>query len=338
MSKERASPRERFEAMNGTPKEKLYEQMFLIRRFEERLLVLFEEGVLTGTTHACIGQEADCVGVLNHLEKGDLVFSNHRCHGHYLVYADDPRGLAAEIMGRVTGVVGGRGGSQHICVDGFYSNGIQGGIVPVLVGMTLAEKRRGRSPVGVVFLGDGTLGEGVVYEAFNMASLWSVPVLFVVEDNRWAQSTPVELELAGHMVRRGEAFGISSGEIESTDAEELFAHFEPLVEKVRREGRPHLEVIHTYRLCHHSKSDDKRPEEEVEARRAEDPLPKMRARLSDAVAVGIEAGVEARLDIAFEEALAAEEPDPKELADPLETSTTGTDRKQLIRGEGRSWQ
>ena len=329
MMESRGGPAGRFSRREGSLLEKLYEQMVLIRRFEERLLELFEEGVLTGTTHACIGQEADCVGVLNHLEQGDLVFSNHRCHGHFLVYGDRPELLAAAVMGRGRGLVGGRGGSQHICFENFYTNGIQGGIVPVLVGMTLAEVQKGASPVGVVFLGDGTLGEGVVYEAFNMASLWSVPVLFVVEDNRWAQSTPVELELAGEMAARGKAFGIEAGEIESTDAEELYRHFQPLVEKVRRSGRPHLEVIHTYRLCHHSKSDDQRPVEEVEARKAEDPLPKVRGRLAAAVAGRIEAGIEARLKEAFEWAREAPGPDPGELRDPLEER--GEEQ------EGRRW-
>ena len=109
-------------------------------------------------------------------------------------------------------------------------------------------------------------GEGLVYEAFNLASLWGAPILFVIENNRWSQSTPIEKQMAGSMVARGQAFGIESGEIESTDAEELYEHFGPIVTKVRQKQRPHLEVIQTYRLCHHSKSDDMRPEEEIEAR------------------------------------------------------------------------
>ncbi|CAG0989493.1 partial 2-oxoisovalerate dehydrogenase E1 component, partial [Anaerolineae bacterium] len=282
-------PSERFAHMAGTLPEKLYAQMALIRRFEERLLELFELGDLFGTTHCYIGQEADAVGVLNHLRRGDVVFSNHRCHGHFIVYADRPDLLMGELMGKAGGIVGGRGGSQHICHDDFYSNGVQGGIAPNAVGMALAEKMKGTDATTTVFLGDGTLGEGVVYEALNMASLWSAPILFVVEDNRWAQSTPVERELAGDMVARARAFGIEAGEIATTDAELLHAHFAPIVAKVRETQRPHFEVIHTYRLCHHSKSDDMRPEDEVARRRLDDPLPLLQSRLLPEVAERLEA-------------------------------------------------
>ena len=318
MAEERfCGPAHRFAATAGSTGEKLYAQMRLIRRFEEELLARFEEGQLAGTTHACIGQEADAAGVINHLRQGDVVFSNHRCHGHFLAYSDRPDLLAAEVMGRATGLVKGRGGSQHICWENFYSNGIQGGIVPVALGMGLAERACGRAGISVVFLGDGTLGEGVVYEALNMASLWSAPVLFVVEDNRWAQSTPVEKELAGEMVARAKAFGIDAGEVESTDAEELYEHFGPLVDEVRRQGKPRMEVIHTYRLCHHSKSDDMRPRQEVEARKAGDPLPLQRARLDDEAAATIEDEVEARIDRAFEWALDQPFPGPESISDPL---------------------
>ncbi|MFU8803697.1 MAG: thiamine pyrophosphate-dependent dehydrogenase E1 component subunit alpha [Bradymonadaceae bacterium] len=293
------SPRRRFEDDPRQELEKLYAQMVLIRRFEEHLLDLFETGALVGTTHCYIGQEANAVGIINHLDERDIVFSNHRCHGHFLVYADRPELLAGELMGRATGVVGGRGGSQHICHHGFYSNGIQGGIVPTATGMALAEKVKGTGAVAVVFLGDGTLGQGVVYEALNMASLWSAPILFVVENNRWAQSTPVEKELAGDMASRGRAFGMDAGEIDSTDAEKLYGHFGEIIDKVRRTSRPHFEVIHTYRLCHHSKSDDARPQDEIDRYQKNEPLPKLRARIDENVATGIEDVVRDRVEAAF---------------------------------------
>ncbi len=284
---------------NDTFQENLYRQMFLIRRFEERLLELFSEGAFFGTTHCYIGQEANAVAIINQLQKDDIIFSNHRCHGHFLTYSDKPELLYAELMGRATGLVGGRGGSQHICYENFYTNGIQGGIVAAATGMALAEKIKKTGTMATVFIGDGTLGQGVVYESLNMASLWSVPLLVVVENNRWAQSSRVENELAGSMVKRGEAFGIDSGEIDSTDAEELHAHFGPIIEKVRSQQRPHFEVIHTYRLCHHSKSDDARPKEEVEEYRKNEPLPKMRARLDGEKAATIERDVERRIEDAI---------------------------------------
>src|SRR5512136_1513375 len=121
----------------------LYKSMLLIRRFEERILNEFDTGKLTGTTHVCIGQEADAVGVLSTIDPEDVIFSSHRCHGHFLAYGGEPYRLAAELMGKSTGLVGGRGGSQHIQWRNFYSNGIQGGIVPQATGMALAEKEKG---------------------------------------------------------------------------------------------------------------------------------------------------------------------------------------------------
>lgn len=315
MSTERPVARARLDAMPGLLEEKLYRQMTLIRRFEERLLELFDHGLLFGTTHCYIGQEANAVGILNHIEPGDVVFSNHRCHGHFLVYSDRPEILMAELMGRSSGVVSGRGGSQHVCYGDFYSNGVQGGIVPNAVGMALAEKMKGTGAIATVFLGDGTLGEGVVYEALNMASLWSAPVLFVVENNRWAQSTPVERELAGSMVERGRAFGIDSTEIDSTDAVVLYRHFGALVRAVRASQRPHFAVVHTYRLCHHSKSDDARPVDEVERFRRGDPLPLLRRALDADTAAAIEAEAAARVAEAERWALAAPFPDPTEMGD-----------------------
>jgi TPP-dependent pyruvate/acetoin dehydrogenase alpha subunit len=282
--------------------------MVLIRRFEERVLDLFAVGELFGTTHCYIGQEANAVGIVNHLAQKDIVFSSHRCHGHFLARTGKADLLMAELMGRATGLVGGRGGSQHICYENFYSNGVQGGIVPTATGMALAEKMLRTGAIAIVFMGDGTLGEGLVYEALNMASLWSAPILFVLENNRWSQSTPVEKQLAGSMLARGQAFGIDSGEIESTDAEELYAHFEPIIKKIRQEQRPHLEIIHTYRLCHHSKSDDMRPAEEIEHYRQNEPLPRLRSRLSQEVANRLDEEARAKVEQAV--AWARQQPFP----------------------------
>src|SRR3954447_15860983 len=122
----------------------LYERMLVIRRFEETVLEMFSAGELVGTTHAYIGQEAGAVGIIAHLDPArDVVFSNHRCHGHYIAFTDDVEGLFAEVMGRADGVCGGKGGSQHLCRGNFYSNGVQGSIVPVAAGMALAEKVKG---------------------------------------------------------------------------------------------------------------------------------------------------------------------------------------------------
>ncbi len=273
----------------------LYRGMRFIRRFEETLLGLFEEGILNGTTHACIGQEADAAGVIEHLREGDHIFSNHRCHGHYLAWTGDALGLMAEIMGKEAGVCAGIGGSQHICAEGFMSNGVQGGILPTAAGIALAKKLKGEDTISVVFMGDGTLGEGAVYETLNMASLWELPLLIVLEDNEWAQSTPVALNTAGSMRARFEAFGLPVSEVESTDVLEISSHAEELVEAVRTTGKTHVLVIHTYRLCHHSKSDDHRPEEEVALRWQTEPLAVHRQRLAEADWQAIDASVEEEL-------------------------------------------
>src|SRR5215204_416232 len=178
----------------STSRGALYERMYLIRRFEETLLGLFSEGKIAGTTHTYIGQEANAVGVIAHLEqKRDVVVSNHRCHGHYLAFTGDVDGLLREVMGREGGVCGGKGGSQHLWSGNFFSNGVLGSTVPVAAGMALAERERGSDAVTTAFIGDGTLGQGVVYETLNLASLWRLPLLFVLENNSYAQSTPSSL-------------------------------------------------------------------------------------------------------------------------------------------------
>ncbi len=260
----------------GTPEETreatFYRCMLAIRRFEETLLGLFDEGLLNGTTHCCIGQEANCVAVMEHLREEDHVFSNHRCHGHYLARTWDALGLLAEIMGKEAGICGGLGGSQHICAPGFKSNGVQGGIVPVAAGIALAKSLRSSDSLSVVFIGDGTLGEGVVYETLNIASLWKLPLLIVCENNEWSQSTPRQSNMWGEAQGRFAAFGLPVHEIATTDVLQIDQAAKDAVAAARKTSGPRAFVIHTYRLCHHSKNDDNRPPEEVEGRWKEEPL------------------------------------------------------------------
>jgi acetoin:2,6-dichlorophenolindophenol oxidoreductase subunit alpha len=286
----------------GEPIDELrYRRMRFIRRFEERLLELFETGALNGTTHACIGQEADCVAVMEHLGPEDHLFSNHRCHGHYLARTGDARGLLAEIMGRPDGICAGIGGSQHLAAPNFKSNGVQGGIVPAAAGIALARQLDGSDGISVVFIGDGTLGEGLVYETLNIAALWQLPLLIVLEDNGWSQSTPSHVNLAGSIRARFEAFGVPVQEIDSTDVAAISEVAARAVGTVRDQGGPCALVIHTYRLCHHSKNDDNRPAEEVEARMVLDPLRIHAPRLTADAVARIDADVDAALETVITE-------------------------------------
>src|ERR1700756_945818 len=159
----------------------LYHRMALIRHFEEQLLERFAAKELAGTTHTYLGQEATAVAALSMLRPGDFVCSQHRSHGYYLAAGGDPRALFLEILGDVGGVCNGVGGSQHLYAANFLSNGILGGTTGIAAGLALGEKLRGRGGVVASFIGDGTLGEGLTYESFNIASLWKLPVVFVVE-------------------------------------------------------------------------------------------------------------------------------------------------------------
>jgi TPP-dependent pyruvate/acetoin dehydrogenase alpha subunit len=288
----------------------IYESLFRIRRFEETLLENFPRGVFFGTTHTYLGQEANAVGVLSNLQPQDIVFSNHRCHGHFLAYGGDPRALFAELMGRATGVCGGRGGSQHLQWRNFYANGVQGGIAPVATGMALAERFKGSGAVAVNFIGDGTLGEGALYEALNLASLWRAPILFVVENNRIAQTTPIELGVAGSISGRFMAFGITGIELDTSDVLEIRKAARDLLEKVRSIPGPQALILETCRFGPHSKGDDTRPaEERAEMRAQRDPIAIHGTKLEPDARARIEEAVDREIRQAFEQALGDPFPD-----------------------------
>jgi pyruvate dehydrogenase E1 component alpha subunit/2-oxoisovalerate dehydrogenase E1 component len=250
---------------------RFYFQMKLIRTVEEMLLDLFTKGELSGTTHTCLGQEANAVGILNALDRNlDLVFSNHRSHGHFIAYSGHVEGLLAEILGRVTGVCGGRGGSQHLHWHNFYSTGIQGGLVPIAVGAANVERKSGA--IAVVFLGDGTMGQGTVYEGLNLAALLSAPVLFVVEDNGIAQTTPKAAAVSGSIAERAAPFGIRCFSKKSTDVEEIHELASSVAEYVRSESKPAWLHLETIRLGPLSKGDDTREKCELDELATRDPL------------------------------------------------------------------
>jgi TPP-dependent pyruvate/acetoin dehydrogenase alpha subunit len=305
--------------MMPSDNESIYRALYRIRRFEELVLKNFSSGVFYGTTHTYLGQEANAVGVLSHTHESDIVFSNHRGHGHFLAYGGDMRALFAELMGKATGVCAGRGGSQHLNWGNFFSNGVQGGTIPVATGIALAEKFKHHAadeqPLTIAFLGDGTLGEGVIYEAFNMASLWKAPILYVLENNRIAQTTPIELAVAGDISARFKAFNIPTDELDSSDVLEIRSLAGNLLADIRKNPSPRSLILRTCRFGPHSKGDDTRSHEDIEAlRRERDPIKIQAQRMSIDSRAQIEQEVETEVMHAFELALNDPLPDAQILA------------------------
>ena len=257
-----------------------FAQMSLIRQTEQALLGLFAEGLIRGTVHTCIGQEATAVGVVAALDKGrDVVCSNHRGHGHYLAFNSDVKGLIAEILGKPNGICMGMGGSQHLHSKNFYTNGILGGMPPVACGMAFAEKLKKSGAVVTVFFGDGAMGEGNIYETLNLASVFEVPLLFAVEHNQYAQSTPTKLQHAGSLAKRAVSFGVPVTEVDGNDVFAVHNASLEIIHKMRKNPGPHMIFMHTYRLGPHSKGDDFRDTNEIELHRAECPIARLAAQL-----------------------------------------------------------
>jgi len=282
-----------------------YRSMLQIRTFEETVLEEFKRGIFSGTTHTSLGQEANAVGVIQSLAENDVIVTNHRCHGHFIAYGGDMRALFAELMGKATGVCGGRGGSQHIHWRNLYSNGVQGGIVPIAAGMALAEKKLASGVVVTVFIGDGTMGEGAIYEAFNMASIWNLPLLVVVENNHIAQTTSTLLTVSGKIADRFKAFSIPCMELDTSDVLEISGAARISIDEVRNSCSPRALILNTFRFGPHSKGDDTRPEAEIQVHReTRDPIQILRTKLDPAAAESVEGEVKKEVNEAFQKALA----------------------------------
>jgi len=329
----------------GTPTVRLrqfYRQIRLIRRFEEQVESLFAGGELAGTTHSCIGQEAVAVGVAAALGAEDLVVSNHRGHGHLLARGGDGRKLMAELFGKATGYSLGRGGSQHVaCREiGFLgANGITGGGIPIATGEALALKRvAGNSRLVCCFFGDGAANQGTFSESLNMAAIWDLPVLYVLENNCWAFSTRVEEGCAvpagecRRLASRAAAFGISNASVDGNDVCEVLAAAGRAVEHVRSGKGPYLLECSTYRMSGHSKSDkcEYRPDAEEDQWRGRCPLSIARGLLAEAGAsdeeiADIDAAVETEVDAALEFSRRSPVLEAAEAAGGVYAQTVGSD-------------
>ncbi len=264
-----------------------YRDMLLIRRFEEKAGQLYGMGLIGGFCHLYIGQEAVAVGVQHALEEGDSVITGYRDHGHMLVCQMDPSRVMAELTGRAGGYSKGKGGSMHMFArdKGFYGgHGIVGAQVPLGTGIGFAHKYRDDGGVSVVYLGDGAVNQGQVYEAFNMASLWKLPVVYVIENNQYGMGTSVARASANtDLYRRGAAYDIPGEQIDGMDVVAVRAAADKAVAHARKTGPILLEAM-TYRYRGHSMSDPAkyRSREEVQETRAErDPIDRLRKRMLD---------------------------------------------------------
>ena len=243
---------------------KLIKLALRIRNVEQSFLDLFSSGNLNGTVHTCIGQELSAIAFAGQLTKKDFVFSSHRCHGHFIAYTNEWKSLIYELLGKKEGVCGGIGSSQHLHKYNFFSNGIQGGIVPIAAGYALANKILLNDNIGVVYIGDGTLGEGVVYETMNFISKKEIPVIIVCENNKYAQSTPIDYNLAGNIESRAKSFDLEFRESSTFgDDLEIMKEAKNSINWVRENKKPLFHLVNTYRLKAHSKGDDDRDVSEI---------------------------------------------------------------------------
>lgn len=274
--------------MTGDQLRHAYEQMTYIRAFEERLNEMFLKGIVAGTTHLCIGQEACAVGVCSALDEPDCLFSNHRGHGHLLARGAEPHRLMAEIFGQPHGFSGGRGGSQHIAVkevNFLGTHGITAGTMPLATGAALHKKRRGEPGVAVVFFGEGASGEGAFHESLNMAAIWKLPVLYICENNLYAMSTShAKYSPVPDVADRAKAYGMYSEVVDGNDVEAVADAAARARERATRpDGEPVFLELKTFRQSGHSRGDQciyrTREEEAYWAER--DPIARALATLTD---------------------------------------------------------
>jgi len=305
---------------------KAYHDMLLIRRFEEKAGQMYGMGLIGGFCHLYIGQEAVVIGMQMTLKPGDEVITGYRDHGHMLACGMDPKGVMAELTGRRGGYSKGKGGSMHMfsVEKGFYGgHGIVAAQVPIGTGLAFANRYRGNDNVSLTYFGDGAANQGQVYESFNMAELWKLPVVYVIENNRYAMGTSVTRSSATtDLSRRGLSFNIPGEQVDGMDVRAVRAAGEKTVAWCREGRGPYILEMLTYRYRGHSMSDPAkyRSREEVQKMRTEhDPIEQVRTRLigsgmaSEDELKKIDAAVRNLINEAAEFATNNPEPDPSEL-------------------------
>ncbi len=306
-------------------------RMLRIRRFEEKLAVLFKRGKLPGFIHLYIGEEAIAVGACAALGEGDRITSTHRGHGHLIAKGAEVSRMMAELLGRSDGYCRGKGGSMHIVdfsLGIMGTNGIVGGGIPIAVGSAWGDKAQGRDSVTVCFFGDGAANQGVFLEGMNLAALWKLPVIFVCENNQYTEWTSTTKLTSGRIADRGTALGIPGEQIDGNDVTVVHAAVAAAVNRARQSQGPTLIEAVTYRWHGHNEGEEAfsgryRPAEEIAEWKSRDPIEQFRARLRE-WGVLDDSGFE-QLDVdevtRVEEALAFAEgsdlPDPEEALEHL---------------------
>ena len=303
-----------------------YREMLLIRRFEERAGQLYGMGLIGGFCHLYIGQEAIAVGMQTLKQPQDEIITGYRDHGHMLAAGMDPKAVMAELTGRAPGSARGKGGSMHMFDKqaGFYGgHGIVGGQVALGTGLAFANRYRDDGGVSFTYFGDGAANQGQVYESFNMAQLWKLPVVYVIENNQYAMGTSVERASSEtHLHKRGISFGIPGREVDGMDLDAVREAGAEATEHARSGQGPFILEMKTYRYRGHSMSDPAkyRTREEVdEVRKTRDPIEHWRDKLEkgglgdEAAFKAIDAEVKKIVADAAEFAKSAPEPEPKEL-------------------------
>ncbi|MDD3837372.1 MAG: pyruvate dehydrogenase (acetyl-transferring) E1 component subunit alpha [Phenylobacterium sp.] len=305
---------------------KYYRDMLLIRRFEERAGQLYGMGLIGGFCHLYIGQEAIAVGVQAIKQDGDQVITGYRDHGHMLACGMDPREVMAELTGRAGGSSKGKGGSMHMFsteADFYGGHGIVGAQVSLGTGLAFANRYRGNGKVTFVYFGDGAANQGQVYESFNMAELWSLPAVYIIENNQYAMGTAIQRSSAEtRLFRRGASFRIPGEEVDGMDVLAVRDAAAKAAEHARSGEGPYILEMKTYRYRGHSMSDPAkyRTREEVEeVRKTRDPIDHLRELLEargfadEAALREIDSEVKAIVADAAEFARTSPEPDPSEL-------------------------
>ena len=273
--------------MNRDEAFKLYRQMLLIRRFEERCAQLYVEGKIGGFLHLYIGQEAVGVGAMSLLRPDDYFVTSYRDHGYALARGTDPRPLMAELCGKVTGISRGKGGSMHfydVPLGNFGGDGIVGGHLPVAAGMGYGIRLRGTDQVVLCFFGDGAVNEGAFHESLNVSALWGLPVVFIIENNRYGMGTSLDrASSVKDLYQRGSAYGIPRRDVNGMDIIAVRKSLGEAIDLARKDKRPTLIEAETYRYRGHSMSDPGkyRTKEEVEEMMRFDPIHVFGKRLLD---------------------------------------------------------